>query len=134
MAFYWEKLGRIYNPAVHEKHHKLRTHSANPLPVHLQGNIYRIFYSGRDDKNRSSVGAVDIDIVSREIIKDHFEPFFENGPTDSFYSDGVSIGNCYEVAGVKYMLFMGWITPAHEHWKGLIGSLTLKKKFNFVLK
>ena len=122
----WRKLGLLYCPSGRNRHSKLICHAANPLPILLEGDIYRIFFSGRDLKNRSSVGAVDIDIVKRKIILEHKHPFFENGPAGSFYADGVSIGNCYEVNGVKYMLFMGWQTPKEGHWRGDIGRLVVK--------
>ena len=32
----------------------------------------------------------------------------EFGPEGSFYSHGVSIGNCYDASGVTYLPFMGW--------------------------
>ena len=42
----WKKLGLIYN--VDNNHEKLLTHSSNPLAVHLQDDVYRIYYSGQD--------------------------------------------------------------------------------------
>lgn len=119
----WEKLGRIYLPAAEGRHPKLLSHAANPLPVHLDGDVFRIYFSGRDRENRSSVGAADIDIVRQRIVREHREPFFEHGSEGSFYADGVSIGNCYTVDGVRYMLFMGWQAPRDGHWRGDIGRL-----------
>ncbi|MBT9096685.1 hypothetical protein KFZ76_03030 [Methylovulum psychrotolerans] len=121
----WRKLGLLYCPAGDNRHPKLLTHAANPLPVLIGGDVYRIFFSGRDAQNRSSVGAVDIDIVRRTLIYEHEQPIFTHGPAGSFYADGVSIGNCYTANGVRYMLFMGWQTPQHSHWRGDIGQLTV---------
>ncbi|PIE67724.1 MAG: hypothetical protein CSA23_02810 [Deltaproteobacteria bacterium] len=129
----WEKLGLLYCPPVNGRHPKLITHAANPLPIHLEKDVFRIFFSGRDEKNRSSVSAVDIDIVSREVIKDHNQPFFQHGDNDCFYADGVSIGNCYEVDGITYMLFMGWYIPKRGHWRGSIGRLVVKSDFSLVI-
>lgn len=123
MSRRWSKLGLLYCPAEHGRHAKLLTHAANPLPVHLEGDVYRVFYSGRDAKNRSSVGAVDIDLVRRQVVHEHHAPLFEHGPAGSFYADGVSIGNCYRAQGRMYMLFMGWQAPPGEHWRGEVGRL-----------
>jgi hypothetical protein len=122
----WKKLGLLYCPADSGRHPKLLSHAANPLPFLLEGNIFRIFFSGRDANNRSSVGAVDIDIVTRQVVREHSEPFFENGPEGSFYADGISIGNCYEINGVDYMLFMGWQSPKYGQWRGDIGRLIVR--------
>lgn len=126
----WKKLGLIYMPSTDGRHPKLLTHAANPLPVNVDGDVYRIFYSGRDQRNRSSVGVVDIDIAKRIVIKDYHDPVFQHGPEGSFYADGVSIGNCYTAQGIRYMLFMGWQTPIEGHWRGDIGRLTVRTDFS----
>lgn len=133
MTKYWKKLGRLYVPKKSGQHPKLITHAANPLPVHLSDDVYRIFFSGRDQLNRSSVGAVDVDIVERKVVTEHVQPFFEHGPVGSFYSDGVSIGNCYEANGVRYMLFMGWQNPSDGHWRGDIGRLVVSSQHSLEL-
>lgn len=122
----WKKLGLLYSPPEISRHPKLLSHAANPLPILMEGDTYRIFYSARDIKNRSSVGAVDIDLIKRKVIQDHSLPFFEHGAAGSFYADGVSIGNCYQIAGDRYMLFMGWQRPQEAHWRGDIGRLIVK--------
>jgi hypothetical protein len=108
----------------------LKTHAANPLAISLSGDVYRIFFSGRDGQNRSSIGFVDVDIVRRELVSICDKPVFEYGPANSFYSHGVSIGNCYETEGRRYILFMGWQIPPGEHWHGQIGRLVLEKNFS----
>ena len=133
MNGYWHKLGQLYSPSTHGRHPKLLTHAANPLAVHMHDDVYRIFYSGRDNNNRSSVGAVDIDIVRKIIISDHYEPFFEHGGLGSYFADGVSIGNCYKVGDKTYMLFMGWQTPNNQHWRGDIGRLVLNENLTLEL-
>lgn len=127
----WSKLGQLYNPQ--SIHPKLASHAANPLAVMLAGDVYRIFYSGRDLQNRSSIGFVDVDIVKREVVHICAEPVFEYGPENSFYSHGVSIGNCYEVDGRRYILFMGWQCPPGAHWRGDIGRLMLRSDFSVCL-
>ncbi len=125
MSNQWQKLGLLYCPQASGRHPKLKTHAANPLPVQIQGDLYRIFYSARDDENRSSVAAVDIDIATGLVVEDHYQPFFEHGPAGSFYAEGVSIGCCYEVDQQRYLLFMGWQNATEGHWRGDIGRLRL---------
>jgi hypothetical protein len=133
MKWYWEKLGRIYKPDVTDVHPKLLSHAANPLPMQIEGDTYRVFFSGRDDRNRSSVGAVDIDIIRHKILKTYHSPLFQHGPIGSFYADGVSIGNCYVADGVCYMLFMGWQAPLDNHWRGDIGRLIVDSNLSLTL-
>lgn len=124
----WKKLGQIYCPK--SVHPKLVSHAANPLAVLIEGDVYRVFFSGRDAQNRSSVGYVDVNILSREVVYIHDQPVFEHGAENSFYSHGVSIGNCYEAHGCHYILFMGWQCPPNGHWRGDVGRLLLKEDFS----
>ncbi len=124
-------MGLLYSPE--SVHPKLVSHAANPLAVFLEGDVYRVFFSGRDAQNRSSVGYVDVDIVNREVIYIHDKPVFEHGPENSFYSHGVSIGSCYEANGKRYILFMGWQCPPDGHWRGDVGRLVLEADFSLRL-
>lgn len=117
----WRKLGLLYEPR--SRHPKLLSHAANPLPVSIGGDVFRIFFSGRDAQNRSSVGAVDINMATRQIVGTFDEPFLIHGPPGSFYEAGISIGNCYDVGEQRYMLFMGWQNPPGGHWRGDIGRI-----------
>lgn len=119
----WKKLGKIFSPS--STHPKLISHAANPLAVHLSDDIYRVFYSGRDAHSRSSIGFVDVNILTREAVHAPNVPVFEHGVADSFYSDGVSIGNLYAVNDTRYIGFMGWQVRDNQHWCGDIGRLRM---------
>jgi len=121
----WRKLGRVYQLPDGGLHPKLLSHAANPLPVHLSDDVYRVFFSARDAANRSSVGAVDVDVERVEVVRVHEMPFFEHGPAGTFYEAGVSIGCLHRVQSRTLMLFMGWQQPAGGHWRGDIGALAV---------
>lgn len=127
----WKKLGLVHRPEC--KHPKLSSHAANPLAIHLSDDVYRVFFSGRDSENRSSVGFVDLDILSAKVIRTLDKPVFEHGPANSFYSHGVSVGDWYETDSQRYILFMGWQRPQGNHWRGDIGRLRLKDDLSIEL-
>ena len=55
----WERLGLVFAP-----NHRFKwslTHAMLPTPLKV-GSIYRIFYSGRNQFNQSSIGWFDIDL------------------------------------------------------------------------
>lgn len=124
----WKKLGQIYNVSPIDDY--LLTHASNPLAIHLEGDIFRIFFSGRDKDNKSSVGYVDIDILKQETISVCKENVFRYGEVDTFYSHGVSIGNLYKVGKKNYIQFMGWQIKDNEHWRGDIGRLEVNDSFS----
>ena len=115
----WRKLGQIYHCKPIDEY--LVSHASNPLAVHLQEDVYRIFFSGRDNDNKSSVGYVDINILKKEIINTCKEVVFSYGTEDSFYSHGISIGNMYNVKDTNYIQFMAWQIRNNGHWRGDIG-------------
>lgn len=127
----WIKQGQLFCPE--NIHPKLFSHAANPLALHLEDDVFRVLYSGRDADNRSSVGYVDVDIVARKVVHVHGAPLLEHGSAGSFYSHGISIGNCYESDGRRYILFMGWQQPPDGHWRGDIGRLILESDFSMHL-
>jgi hypothetical protein len=63
---HWEKKGQIYE--VENKNPYLISHASNPLAVHLEKNVFRVFFSARDINNKSSVSSVDIDVVTHKVI------------------------------------------------------------------
>ncbi len=133
MKYTWQKLGLLYNPLKYCLHPKLLSHASNPVPVFLKNDTYRIFFNGRNKKNKSSIGAVDIDIISKKIVALHDTPFFTYGDHSSFYPNGVSLGNYYTINNVKYLSFMGWTYPQDKHWYGQIGSLRITKNINLTI-
>lgn len=130
-TYAWRKEGVIFIP--NSLSPLLASHAANPLPVHMEGDIYRVFFSGRDEYNRSSVGAFDYDVAKRQVVQSYSEPFFSYGPPGSFFADGVSVGNCYEADGRRYILFMGWQNFPDAHWRGDIGRLELLPDMTLLL-
>lgn len=123
----WKKLGQIYHCKVIDEY--LFSHASNPLAVHLKDDIYRVFFSGRDKENKSSVGYVDININTQEVIPTCKEVAFKYGEENSFYSHGVSIGNMYQVENENYIQFMAWQIRDGGHWRGDIGRLKLNDDF-----
>ena len=118
----WNKLGKIFEfQSINED---LLTHTSNPLAIHLKDDIFRVFFSGRNKENKSSVGFVDIDIFTREVKKTS-DTVFKYGNDNSFYFHGVSVGNIYMIDDKSYMLFMGWQINHNAHWRGDIGRLLL---------
>jgi len=56
----WIKKGLIFVP--NGKTNWMQTHAALPLVDKLSNDIYRIFFSSRDSKNKASIGYLEVDI------------------------------------------------------------------------
>jgi len=124
----WKKLGQVYNFKPVDSY--LLSHASNPLAVHIKDDIYRVFFSGRCEENKSSVGYVDIDIITHEVISTCDSVTFKHGEENNFYSHGVSIGNMYQVEDKNYIQFMAWQIRDGGHWRGDIGRLLVNDDYS----
>lgn len=116
----WKKLGHVYAPdgsrpwAV--------SHAANPVAEWIEGDRFRIYFSCRDEKSRSSIGYVELDVTNpREILAESDAPVLGPGDLGMFDDCGVSIG-CIEPVGEKrYLYYMGWNLAVTVPWKNALG-------------
>ena len=111
-------------------HPKLFSHASNPVAIHLEADVYRVFYSGRDKNNKSSVSYVDIDIFNQKVMSFADEPLAEYGDNGSYYSHGISVGCVLHIENRQKLLFMGWQISDGHHWRGDIGAILLSSDFS----
>ena len=57
----WEKQGVIFRP--NPKYYWMKTHAMLPIAENINKDIFRIYFSGRDDNNRSLIGFFHFDIT-----------------------------------------------------------------------
>ena len=120
----WNKLGNIYqaDPVCDN----LLSHAANPLPILIENNIYRVFFNGRNSESKSSLGYFDFNIDTLEVMNICEREVIKFGVENSYYSHGISIGNDYQdLDGNTYILFMAWQIRGGEHWRGDIGRIVV---------
>lgn len=127
----WQKLGQIFS--FDRINDDLQSHAANPLPIHLHENTFRVFFSSRDKENRSSVGYVDIDLSTLKVTSICDRTIIRYGSEDSFYAHGISIGNHYQVGPTTYVLFMAWQNHTGQHWRGDVGRIQLVNKEEMII-
>jgi hypothetical protein len=97
----------------------LVTHAALPVAVPLGGDLVRVFYSGRDAANRSSVGTLVLRVGEVPRVEEA-SPFPVLGPggTGAFDDAGVGVG-C--VVGRDRLYYMGWNVGGAAPWRNAIG-------------
>jgi hypothetical protein len=117
----WRKLGQLFQPAGDLPW--MRSHAANPVAEHRGGDRYRVYFGGRDERNRSSIGWVEVDLLRpREILARAEQPVLAPGPAGSFDDSGVSMG-CLVAApdGGRLLYYLGWNLGADVPWRNRIG-------------
>jgi predicted GH43/DUF377 family glycosyl hydrolase len=116
----WRKLGRIYAPD--GRLPWARSYAANPVAEPIEGDMFRIYLNSRDEKNRSSIGFVEIDITDpTRILRESITPVLGPGDLAMFDDSGASIGCIVPVGQKRYLYYMGWHLTVTVPWQNSLG-------------
>ena len=103
----WIKKGLIFKPE--GQYDWMTTHAQCPTVDQIDGDLYRIYFSGRDKLNRSRVGFVEIDIKEpQRILRLSEKPILDLGKLGCFDSNGVTPTCVVNHGGRKYLYYIGW--------------------------
>lgn len=109
----WEKKGLIFIPD--KDINWMVAYAALPVAYHLDGDIYRIYFAGRNDRDQSSIGYFEMDITNpTEVINVSKEPVLSYGDTGYFDSDGVYPSSILRMGDKLYMYYIGWVKGVPE--------------------
>lgn len=116
----WRKLGHVYAPDGSTSW--MQSHAANPVAEWLEGDRFRIYFSSRDGRNRSSIASVEIDLTEpSRILGVSDEPVLGPGDPGMFDDSGASIGCLVSVGAQRYLYYMGWHLTVVVPWQNAIG-------------
>lgn len=104
----WEKIDRIFSVD-----NKLSdwcvSHAAAPQPLYIGGDVYRIFFSCRDQSNRSSIAYIDYDIARMRCLTDYPQRVLAPGELGLFDDCGCFMGSIVQAdRGCNYLYYQGW--------------------------
>lgn len=103
----WIKKGLILEPT--GKLDWMVTHAGLPFAEKIEGDIYRIYFHGRDYQNRSQPGYIEIDINEpQKILSITEKPVLSLGSLGAFDDSGVMPSWIVDYNGTKYMYYIGW--------------------------
>jgi predicted GH43/DUF377 family glycosyl hydrolase len=116
----WTKLGHIYAPDGTLPW--ARAYAANPVAEQVDGDLYRIYFSARDERNRSSIGCIEVDIRKPgKILREPAAPILSPGDLAMFDDSGASIGCIVPIGGTRFLYYMGWHLTVTVPWQNAIG-------------
>jgi hypothetical protein len=103
----WQKLGRVFNAA--GQYPWMKSHAQLPVPLRLSGSVYRMFFASRDERQRSHVCFVDVDLQRpSEILQLSARPVLEPGPLGAFDDHGIYAASIVTRDDVARMYVIGW--------------------------
>jgi hypothetical protein len=103
----WTKKGLIFSPE--GQHEWVMSHAMLPIADRIDGDLYRIYFSGRDRENRSLTGYVEVDMRDpSRILRLAKEPVLGLGELGAFDDNGVSPTWLMNKGDEKYLYYFGW--------------------------
>ncbi|MEZ0168397.1 hypothetical protein [Microvirga sp. TS319] len=119
----WLRLGLVYSQRGTKPW--AQTHTALPVPVQIQKDVFRVFFSARSSDNRSSVDWIDLDLSGPpRVIGGASAAALSPGSDGAFDDSGVGIGSIVP-KGDKFLLYyMGWNLGVRAPWRNSIGLAT----------
>lgn len=104
---HWVKRGLIYR--VDNRLSWARTHAQIPTVDVLDDKRLRIFFSSRDETNRSLIASMDVDALNPAVILDiKAEPLLPLGKPGTFDDCGMMPSSVVDWHGEKYLYYIGW--------------------------
>lgn len=103
----WQKLGLIFIPTGQQPW--LRSHATNPVVLHLDADRYRVYFASRDERNRSHVGFIELDVRNpHETLHVSETPALGPGPLGYFDDHGVYASSIVADGKRLYLYYIGW--------------------------
>jgi predicted GH43/DUF377 family glycosyl hydrolase len=116
----WERKGLFFRP--NDSKAWSRNYAQVPTVDVLSNDIWRIYYSSRDELNRSSISYIDVEARNpSNIIFVNPSPILNPGSLGAFDSCGVMPSSVVTVNEKKYMFYTGWDVRKNVPYHNSIG-------------
>lgn len=116
----WKKLGQVFCPD--NNFDWMKSHAANPVAEPLGNGFFRIYFTCRDEKNRSSIGSLELDIRDpSKILNLSQKPIIGPGSLGHFDDSGTTASWLVVLNGKKYFYYLGWNLGVTVPWRNTIG-------------
>ena len=121
----WQKLGFLVRPS--SQYWWMQSHGMIPTPEQLQGSLYKIYFSGRNDNNQSHIGWVLVDLNNPcEVLDISQEPVLKPGRLGCFDDNGVSPSCVVKNGELTHLYYIGW-NPGSTTRMNIFGGLAISK-------
>lgn len=114
----WKKRGLLYcqNNKAGEP-----SYSTVPFPQYLHGDVFRVFFSPRDEDNRSFPFFIDVDIFTGVIFAMAKKPLLLPGSAGAFDDAGCILFQILNYKSKNYLYYAGWSLATQVPFKCFIG-------------
>jgi hypothetical protein len=100
----------------------MKSHAANPVAEHREGDVFRVYFGSRDAENRTSITYAEIEISERpKVVAVADQPLVTPGERGLFDDSGASLGCVVTVGQARYLYYLGWNLGVTVPWRNSIG-------------
>lgn len=116
----WQRLGHVFT--AEGQHPWMCSHASNPVPEPLGGDLFRVYFSCRDARNRSHVASVVVEISdSIRVLDVPGEPLLGPGEIGSFDDSGTTVACIAQDGPATYLYYVGWNLGVTVPFRNAIG-------------
>src|SRR5579863_3795596 len=103
----WKKRGLLFCPD--NQFDWMRTHASSPFVEPLGGDLFRVYFTTRDQGNRSSIGSLELDLRDPfKITHISEKPLVAPGDLGLFDDSGAAMGWLTIHSGRRFLYYLGW--------------------------
>lgn len=105
----WIKKGILFNVDKYQND-KVESHASIPFAYHVKDNVYRIYFSSRNEKGQSLPYFIESEICNGviKLVGNIVGPLLELGNIGSFDDSGIMPSCLIRKGEILYMYYIGW--------------------------
>ena len=125
LKFNWQKLGLLFKP---EKDSGwMVSHTGSTAVLHSRGDKFDFYITGRDSKNRSSIGKAVLNLSNiPKVTSFEKKPILSRGKLGTFDENGVSYPSLVRLKDKIYLYYTGWLPTKITPFQNQLGLAIIK--------
>lgn len=130
----WKKLGLVFCPRGDVEW--MQSHAANPVLEHLEGNLFRVYFSPRDSKSRSQIASLVMELTEGKpsVVEGSLQLVLAHGKHGRFDDSGVTVTGLAYRGKQRLLYYLGWNLAKTIPFRNAIGvaAISDQDSQNFV--
>lgn len=120
----WKKIGKIFEP--NNNFPWMVSHASCPLIEFLDNKTLIIYFSSRDNNNKSFTCALQYSLTKNKLLEIYKKPILTPGTVGSFDEDGAMLSCIVQFNNQNYYYYIGWNKAVSVPFRNSIGLAVRK--------
>lgn len=117
----WIRLGKVF--CAENENDLMRSYGRMPTPLHLDGDVFRIYFESRNESGTASPYFLDMEVCTApKVINVHKTPLLLNGQPGAFDDNGITPFSAHMlIDGRVRLYYAGWNQERNVPFRNAIG-------------